>query len=59
MAAGLVQVGKTGSQPLAQPVVGAGVAPVTGPGQVGHVGTTRELVRHRVVPGEKRQRGGG
>lgn len=48
----LLQVRQAGSQPLAQPVTGAGVASVTSLGPLIHERTSRRL-GHGAVPGEK------
>lgn len=49
---GLLQVRQAGSQPLAQPVTGTGVASVTSLRPLINERTTRRL-RHGAVPGEK------
>lgn len=50
----LLQVGQTGSQSLAQPVAGAGVAPVARLGEVVHEGPPRRL-RHGSFPAARMQ----
>lgn len=53
-AGGLLQVGQAGSQPLAQPVIGAGVASVACLGEVVHEGPSRRL-RHGSFPAARMQ----
>lgn len=51
----LLQVGQAGSQPLAQPVVGAGVASVASPGKIVHERTSRKIC-HGMFPAETTRR---
>lgn len=51
----LLQVGQAGSQPLAQPVVGAGVASVASPGKIIHERTSRKIC-HGMFPVETTRR---